>query len=106
MSAEVHVGDVNTRFLATLKDQDTTVVDITSATVMKFKFRKPSGTVVERTASRLNAGDDGKMKYDSITNDLDEAGEWIVQGYVEVGSGKWHTDPFQFTVYPVLVVSP
>lgn len=100
MAAEIHVGDVGTVFEATVKDEASVIVDISSATVRRLKFRTPDGRLLTKDAVLVNTGTDGKMKYTSVAGDLDVAGLWRVQGYVEIGTGKWHTDVHEFDVHP------
>lgn len=106
MSAEVHVGDIGTEFRAQVRDETGGTVDVSAAAVRKLKFLKPDGallvvdaqpgcTDVAKTAAL------GWMSYLSVAGDLNAEGEWIQQGYVEVG-GKWHSDEFRFTVHRVL----
>jgi hypothetical protein len=107
MSAEVHVGDVGTEFRVQV-NQEGAEVDLLLATVKQLKFRKPDGTVLAKTAVAGTVDDPAKtaalgwMYYLSAVGDLDLGGGWIQQGYVEIGTGKWHTDEFEFTVYPAL----
>ena len=102
MPIEVHVADVGTVFEATITDQDAAVVDISAASTKESKFRKPTGAVLTKTATLVNTGTDGKMKYTSLAGDLDVAGVWQVQGHVVIGGGNWHTDLYRFTVHPTL----
>jgi len=98
MSAQVHVGDIGTVFQATVKDQDGAVVDISTASVKTLFFRKPNGTVLAKAAVFVATGTDGQMKYVSIAGDLDQSGNWSLQGYVVIGAGQWHTDTATFFV--------
>lgn len=102
MAAEIHVGDVGTAFLATVKDQDSAVVDISTATTKQLIFKKPGGTVVARAATFVTTGADGQMQYVSVADDLDQPGNWQVEGYVVLPAGSWHTDVHRFTVKPNL----
>lgn len=92
MTAAVHIGDVGTRFIATVVDETGAVVDVSTATVKIFRFRKPNGTVIDRAAGFLTNGLDGKLTYASIVGDLDLVGTWNFQVYVELPTGKWHSD--------------
>ena len=98
MSAKVHVGDVGTVFLATIKDQDGVVVDVSTAAVRQMRFKKPDGTLLTKTAVLVTDGTNGQVKYTAIVGDIDQAGEWFTDGYVEIGSGKWSSDVETFTV--------
>ncbi len=98
MAAEVHVGDIGTEFRPRFLDETGAVINIAAATVKHVIFQKPDGTVITRTATLYTDGTDGKAKYDSIAGDLDLAGTWLWEGYVEIASGKWHSDIHRFTV--------
>lgn len=103
MPSEVHVGDIGTVFEATFRDETGSVVNIALANVKQLRFKKPSGTVVTKTAVLSGDGSDGKARYVSVLNDLDTAGGWQVQGYVEIGAGKWSSDVYRFRVYSNVV---
>ena len=46
MASEIHVNDIGTRFLVTVKD-GSDVVDISSATSLAINFRKPDDSIVK-----------------------------------------------------------
>lgn len=94
---DIYVGDIGTIFRATVKDGGV-AKDISSATKIELTFRKPDGTEATKTATFTTDGSDGKMQYTSVLNDLDQAGRWILQGYLETPAGKWHTDLYHFLV--------
>jgi len=94
----VQKGDIGTAFIATIKDGGE-IVDVSGATVKKIKFEKPSGASVTKDASFYTDGTDGKIKWTTtLVTDLNEAGVWKRQGYVELPTGKWHTTVLSFTV--------
>ena len=95
---EIHVGDIGTVLEITIYDGDA-IVDISGATVKQIKLRKPSGSVVTKTASFSTNGQDGKVRYVTQDNDLNEHGYWQIQGYVELGGGEWHTNVEDFLVH-------
>lgn len=101
MAIELHVADVGTVIRATVKDGDT-AVDISAATTRKLIFRKPDGTVVEKTATNVTTGTDGQMAYTIVAGDLDQVGSWRVQGKVTIGTATWNTDTKAFRVHPNL----
>lgn len=76
------IGDVGTVFETTIVDQDDLVVDISLATTKTLKFRKPDASTATKTASFVTDGTDGKLKYTTVTNDLDQAGDWKAQAVV------------------------
>lgn len=59
--------------------EDTTAVNISSASTKQYIIQKPSGTIVTKEADFVNSGTDGKLKYITIAGDLDELGRYLVQ---------------------------
>lgn len=96
-STDMHVGDIGTVLEVTLYDSGV-VVDISSATVKQFIFKKPDRTTATKAASFSTNGTDGKLRYTTIANDLDIAGDWELQVYVELLAGKWKSDVGVFSV--------
>ncbi len=95
---EVHLLDIGTVFEVTLKDCDTPI-DISSATTQQIIFRKPDGTSVTKTAIFASDGTDGKLRYVTIADDLDQIGTWKIQAKVEIPSGTWSSNIDKFKVY-------
>lgn len=77
------IGDVGTAIVCNVD------IDVSSATVLWIKYRKPqSGNTGYWTATHHASG---KIKYITTRpTDVDEAGEWWVQPYVETPSWKRH----------------
>lgn len=98
--ADVHVGDIGTCFRLTVLRSDGTVESqLGSATVRRIKLKDPSGTTTTKTATLYTNGSDGKMQYTTTAaTELATAGTWQVQGYIELGGGKWHTSIASFNV--------
>lgn len=95
----IHVGDVGTIIRLTITESDgTTAVDVSTATVKKFYFAKPSGEKLAVTAEFNTTGVDGKLKYTTIAGDIDVAGVWQVQAYVEIGTAKYYSTKTTFSV--------
>ena len=65
----------------------TTSVDITSASVLRVKYRKPSGTLSYFTATEEIALT-GVIYYDFATDDLDESGVWTFWAFVTFSDGR------------------
>lgn len=101
-NAEIHVGDVGTRFRLTLEDGDGNPVNIATATVKRLDFRKPDGTTLERAASFLTNGSDGVIYYDTVQGDIDHVGRWMVQPYIEMPGFSGHGAKKQFNVYATI----
>lgn len=95
---EIHEEDIGTVFEVTVKENDS-IVDISTATTKEFHFKKPSGEILTKPVDFVTNGTDGKLKYTSIANDLDESGEWSLQVYLVLSSGTWSSDIVNFMVY-------
>jgi hypothetical protein len=97
---EVHKGDIGTVFELTVKD-DGAVINISTVSVKQIKFKKPSGTVIIQTAEFKTDGSDGILTYTTLADDLNAAGSWRIQAYVEWAAGwKGHSDVVLFDVHP------
>jgi hypothetical protein len=97
MPSEVHAGDVGTVFEATIRN-DAGIVDVSDASVLRMIFTKPDAAVVEKTATLSGSGADGKMRYVTVAGDLDVAGGWQLQAYVEKSGGQGHSSIYRFSV--------
>ena len=77
---DVFVGDVGTILLFDTGE------DVTAATLLEIKVTKPDGTSTtwNGTASGNN------ISYTITTNDLDQAGEYILQPYAEFLAWSGH----------------
>ena len=98
MASQIHVNDVGTKFLATIKD-DGVVVDISSAISITMMFKKPDDEVVEKSGTLDSSGTDGKVYYTTIARDLDEAGLYKLQAKVVLSTGTYYTDIYSFKVH-------
>ena len=99
---EVHVGDIGTVFEATITDAGV-VVDISGASTKDLNFLKPSLATLNKAASFTTDGTDGKIRYTTLSGDLDEAGTWQIQGHVIFGGGDWSTDIIKFNVFANII---
>lgn len=98
MSKEIHVGDVGTEFRLVIKDDNDSIVDISTATLLEIVFSKPDGTRNPVVASLYTDGTDGIIKYTIASGDLDQSGMYKMQAYVEVGAGNYHSSIVNFKV--------
>ncbi len=96
-ATQIHLGDIGTIFEITVL-QDGVALDISTATLKQFIYRKPTGAVVTKTAVFSTTGIDGKLRYTTIAADLDVIGAWQAQVYLEMPTGKWHTATARFWV--------
>jgi hypothetical protein len=94
---EIHLNDIGTVFEATIMDGDD-VVNVSTATTKQLIFRG-NGSSKTKTATFTTDGTDGKIRYVTVTGDLDWAGQWEWQAYVVMPTGAWHSDTAQFIVY-------
>jgi hypothetical protein len=95
----IHVGDVGTIFRITIVENNSvTPVNVSGATVKTIHFQKGDGTRVSKTAVFYTDGSDGIIQYVGIAADVDVAGTWQMQGYVEMPSGKFYSEIATFKV--------
>ncbi len=95
----IHVGDVGTIFRITIVENDeVTPVNVSGATVKKILFKKGDGTKMEKTAIFYTNGSDGIIQYVGIAGDVNVNGNWKMQGYVEMPSGKFYSAVETFIV--------
>lgn len=90
MSSEIHVLDIGTEFRIPITD-DGEVVDISTATGLTIIFKKPDGTLLSVTADLYTDGTDGIMYYRAVDGDLDQAGIWKIQAFVEISGGSYYS---------------
>ena len=95
---EIHLNDIGTQFLLTIKD-GSTAVDVSSASTKQIIIKKPSGTKMTKSATFSSDGSDGKIYYASIADDLDETGSYKLQGKVVITDGTFYTDITTFKVH-------
>jgi len=101
---EFGLDDVGNILRLTVKENDA-VKDISSATALKYRMKKPDETVVELTAAFDTNGTNGKVIYTFIADDLDLVGLYEIQ--VKVTSATWTgiTSSYFFTVRDTLTVT-
>ena len=100
--AEIHVGDAGTALEYEIRDEKGAIVDVSTATIKQVTYRRPNGTKFVRALDFVTTGIDGLVRYTTTPEDLDKAGTWKAQVYVELGSGKWYSTTASFPVYPNL----
>lgn len=96
------LNDIGTVFRMTItKESDASALDISAATTRQIYFKKPSGEVDTRTATLSGSGTDGRMQYATVDGDLDEVGQWEIQGKVVIGTQTFKTKRNEFEVEKV-----
>ena len=100
--ADVHVGDIGTRFTLTITENGA-AKNISTASEKVISFKPPGGGATkEKAATFVTDGSDGKIYYDSVAGDLDVQGTWQIQGRIVLPSGTWHTELGNIAVAPNL----
>ncbi len=70
-------------------EEDGVAVNLASVTAKDLYFKKPNGTVLQKPASFVTNGADGKLQYVTQAGDLDRAGTWKVQAYLQFPGGGY-----------------
>lgn len=89
MAGKIYVGDTGTDIILD------SGADISSATTLQIKYKKPSGDTGAWTATVQSTT---KAVYTTQAGDLDESGEWRIQIYVELSSWSGHGEAVSLTV--------
>tara|TARA_B100001564_G_scaffold249892_1_gene212237 strand:+ start:1629 stop:1940 length:312 start_codon:yes stop_codon:yes gene_type:complete len=97
MASEIHVNDVGTRFLITIKEDDV-VVDITNATTIAIYIARPDDSMLARTGTVSDAVN-GQLYYDIQAGDLNEAGHYKLQARVTLNTGTYYTSIYNFQAH-------
>jgi hypothetical protein len=58
-------------------------IDISAASNKEIIFKKPSGGLLVATATFTTDGSDGVIQYIITEGDIDEPGDWYIQGKVD-----------------------
>jgi hypothetical protein len=95
---EVHLNDIGTVFRVTLYDGED-LLDCSAALDIKIIFQKANGTRVEKDAVFMTDGTDGIIQYVAVDGDINVIGNWKIQGYIQLPSGKWKSNVEKFKVY-------
>lgn len=98
MSSQIHVGDIGTKLIMTVKD-DGEVVDISDATTLTVIIKKPDGQSYTKTGLIYTDGTDGNMYYTAVDGDFNVAGNYKIQGIVTLSNGTFYTSISTFKVY-------
>jgi hypothetical protein len=99
-AGEIHKGDIGTVFKATVLDSAGAVVNISAATLLQFTFYRADKTKLIVTPVFTTNGTDGLIQYTSVSGDINSAGQWKLQGYVETDANHhYYSDIQSFKVY-------
>ena len=101
IATTIHKDDIGTVFLITFIEAGK-AVDISGATTKDLIFRAPDSVVATKAGSFDSDGTDGKLKYTTVSGDIDEAGHWHIQGFIIMSSGEFKSSIEDFYVLPNL----
>jgi len=90
--SKIYNGDIGTEFVVD------TGSDISTATTMQLKIKKPSGTIVTWDCTQTQTT---KITYTTILNDIDEVGKYTGQAYVALPDWQGYGETFDFSVWDV-----
>ncbi len=96
-SNEIHVNDIGTVFTLNVYDEDSSAVDLSSASV-DILFKKPDNTLLTQSGT-ISSGTGGEVTYTTVSGDLNLHGTWSIQALVTLGSNQFYSDVNQFKVY-------
>ena len=94
------VNDWGITMQLTIKNSSDVVVDISAATTKTLIFVKPDGTNVVQTALFVTDGTDGKLKYTTISGDINVTGKWQLRAHVITPTYDRQTTYTNFLVDP------
>lgn len=104
MTIYIHNGDAGTKFALTIVDVDGVKIDVSTASDKYLYFQKPDGTKFKVDAVFKTDGKDGIIQYVTSDYEIDQAGIWQVQGFVDVTEGSFFTRITKFEVLPTLYI--
>ena len=97
MAGQMRMYDIGSVIRVTVKENGKPFN--ASGATSTFRLRKPSGVMEERPGSFQTNGADGIVQYTTVADDLDEAGPWTGQVFLDFAvDAQWSTEPFNFTV--------
>jgi hypothetical protein len=96
--ADIHVGDIGTRFTVTVTNAAGTAVDISTAITKQIWFKPFGATTQKKAATFVTDGTNGQIYYDAVDGFLATVGEWEMQAYIVMPTGTWYSDITRFDV--------
>ena len=99
MKQGFRLNDFGSRIIVNIIDSNGEDFDLSSATVLKFVFKRPDGSFEEKPASLVTNGLDGKIEYVVESGFLNQNGIWEFQAYIENPVGSWHSNINSFLVW-------
>lgn len=84
--SSIQKNAIGVDLIGTIAESGVTI-DVSTTTTRQIFLKKPSGSIINRSAILLTDGTDGKIVYRTIAGDIDVAGTWSIQGYVVFPGG-------------------
>lgn len=94
---DLQVDAVGIKFTTTLMEKGL-VVDISTATQKNIIITKPHRIKLNRTASFVTDGTDGKISYDTVSGEIDVTGTYRIQAFIKTPAGDYFTEIKSFFV--------
>lgn len=89
--SKVYQADEGTAIIADMQE------DVTGASLLRLDVIKPSGATAQWTGAAYQTN---KIRYVTVTDDLDEAGTYLINPYGEWATPwKGHGDTIELIVY-------
>lgn len=92
MKGKLYIGDIGTSILVEVG------IDLTAATGHSISVLKPNKKRVTWASTMEGTT---ALKYIVQAGDLDIAGIYSLQAFVEIGGGRWHGQTATFEVFPL-----
>ena len=88
----------------TVVDEDGAAVDLGTAVDYTATLQKPNGDEVAISMADFTVVDaaTGRIDYLTVAGDLDQAGVYRLECWVQLAGGQWSSDIDSFRVHPVL----
>lgn len=99
---ELHYNDVGTVIMTTINDcvsGTSSPLDVSGAVSVSLVLKSPSGISSTKLAVFDTDGSDGKVKYTTISGDLNEIGTWRMQAVVNFTASSFRSNVKTFKVY-------
>lgn len=95
----VQLNAVGITIRLTIKDEETrAVLALGAASVKQIILKSPRSERAVKNASFTTNGSDGQLEYLTQDGDLNRAGQWQAQAYIEMGGIKTFSTIVPFTV--------
>ena len=96
-----HIDDIGVEFILTIKDQDSIVVNLSTATTMEVHLKRADATAQTLLANFVSDGTDGKMKALSNDQTFSVAGNYRGQAHIIFSDG----DDLRSSLFNFIVLS-